>query len=170
MASSFDCENFRDFAANFPNILKAGILYRGGSIGYCSWESVGCPATVINLRFEEDEKRWNTENTTYIHCPIANKIEKYETSQQQVKRWLTDIMHHLSSAKTPILLHCKAGRDRTGIAIAVLLRILLGGEMDEEIANDYLTVEGADRSLIELSLRGLESDSARKSAASNQEW
>ena len=43
-------------------------------------------------------------------------------------------------ASTPILVHCKSGKDRTGILIAALLVLL--GLSDDEIIGDYMLSEG----------------------------
>ncbi len=42
----------------------------------------------------------------------------------------------LSSGKTPLIVHCAAGKDRTGIAVAVLLALL--GVPRDLIIEDYL--------------------------------
>jgi protein-tyrosine phosphatase len=154
MASSFECVNFRDFAQGFTGILKAGLLYRGGSVAYCSWEQAGRPATVVNLRFEDDEPRWS--GVKYLHFPIANSIEKYETSIPEVRAWLASVIKALSVEPTPILIHCRSGRDRTGVVVAVLLRLLLGRDQDNSIVDDYLRVDGARQEYILKSLQGLE--------------
>jgi len=57
-----------------------------------------------------------------------------------------------------ILIHCTAGKDRTGVVAAIILK--LAGVSDEEIANDYaLTRIGREplreRSLIRLSMEPL---------------
>ncbi len=49
---------------------------------------------------------------------------------------LRDLVHLLAEpAAYPVLLHCTAGKDRTGVAVALVLDVL--GVPDEEIAGDY---------------------------------
>ena len=166
MATTFECLNFRDVAEFFPE-LQACLLYRGGSIAYCTWESVRRPATIINLRFEADEPKWPL--TKYIHCPIENSIEKYDTSNPQVAHWLADVIRNIASAELPILIHCRSGRDRTGVVSAVLIRILLGIENDTRIVEDYMKTSGAEAGLIACSLQGLEK-SNRKCPSTHDQW
>ena len=167
MAVTFECFNFRDYSNSFPDLIRPGLIYRGGSVAFCSWESVGRPATVINLRFEADEPRWAGVN--YVHCPIENAIEKYDTSNPQVMHWLLAVIQVITAAKTPILLHCRSGRDRTGVVSAVLLRILLGSEYDRRIVQDYTLSTGAQEAFILISLQGLEKQN-RKGTFAGDQW
>jgi protein-tyrosine phosphatase len=166
MASTFECVNFRDVADFFPE-LQGGLLYRGGSIAYCTWESVRRPATVINLRYEADELKWPFAN--YIHCPIENSIEKYDTSNPQVAHWLADVIRNIASAELPIMIHCRSGRDRTGVVMAVLLRVLIGVDNDSRIVEDYMITSGAAAALVACSLEGLDK-SNRKSPSTSDQW
>ncbi len=43
---------------------------------------------------------------------------------------------HICGGKTPLLFHCSAGKDRTGVAAALILRAL--GVSDEQIIADYM--------------------------------
>ena len=49
---------------------------------------------------------------------------------------LVDLVTEISEADGPVLVHCAAGKDRTGIAIALVLRLLDVGH--EEVLADYL--------------------------------
>ncbi|RZK72911.1 MAG: tyrosine-protein phosphatase [Rhodococcus sp. (in: high G+C Gram-positive bacteria)] len=53
---------------------------------------------------------------------------------------LADVLQVAATAPGPVLLHCAAGKDRTGIAVALLLRIA-GVEPDDIIADYVLTNE-----------------------------
>lgn len=71
-----------------------------------------------------------------------NKIEKYDTSQNEVKRWLNQILQTFENPdlKFPILVHCLSGKDRTGIVIASILLVL--GIDESAIRQEYLLSEG----------------------------
>ena len=51
-------------------------------------------------------------------------------------RW-REIFQTILVAPKPILLHCHAGKDRTGIIVAILQKLV--GLDDEEIERDYLS-------------------------------
>lgn len=147
------CVNFRDVGEYLELIsgqllIPHGLLYRGGSIDHVkSHKEIGKAATIINLRNGEDVYAFDAN---YLHFPMANKVEKYNTSQKEVRRWLNQIMRALQSTdlKLPVLIHCLSGKDRTGIVIAALLHIL--GVAHEVIIEEYLLSEGkVDRKLIE---------------------
>ena len=97
------CVNFRDFANSFSNRIQPGLLYRGGSIDYCSREAIGSPATIINLRNEADEEHW--PETKYIHFQMRKNIEKYDTSQKEVKDWIADVILEISESELPVFIH-----------------------------------------------------------------
>lgn len=151
-------ENMRDFAKNFPNHLRKGILFRSGAPDFSSHELIGRPKTIISLRMEDPDFNASVvaPGVTIRHCPIANRIEKYDTNQDEVRQWLATVLKELSEpANVPILIHCRVGRDRTGVVIAVLLRILLGTGYDEAIIEDYRQTSGSKRELITRSFAGL---------------
>jgi rhodanese-related sulfurtransferase len=52
---------------------------------------------------------------------------------------LVDLVHEVARADGPVLVHCAAGKDRTGIAVALVLR-LLGVDRDLVLA-DYILTE-----------------------------
>ena len=147
------CVNFRDVGEYLELItgqvlIPHGLLYRGGSIDHVkSHEEIGKAATIVNLRNGEDVHAWDAD---YLHFPMANKVEKYDTSQKEVKRWLNQIMRAFASPdlKLPVLVHCLSGKDRTGIVIAALLQLL--GITPEVIIEEYLLSEGkVEQALIE---------------------
>lgn len=167
-------ENFFDLSASFPSIIRPGILYRSADPTFADFSACGSPKTVINLRYEPDEPRWALDHgCIYLHSPIANKIEKYDTTQEEVRKWLAVTLRLIATAEAPILLHCRAGRDRTGIVVAVLLKILMMSDKEDEstavatvdecIVQDYMKVEGSERRQIEMTMSGLQARVTAKS-------
>ena len=139
------CVNFRDLG-EFVNlicgqdILPLNKIFRGGSIDYVkNWEEIEKAKTIINLRNGQDYRTFDAE---YLHFPMSNKIEKYDTSQKEVRRWLNQIIRTFENSELeyPVLIHCLSGKDRTGIVIAALLLIL---EIDQDtIIEEYLLSDG----------------------------
>ena len=58
---------------------------------------------------------------------------------------LVDLVHEVAGADGPVLVHCAAGKDRTGIAVALVLR-LLGVDRDLVLA-DYILTEQASEAI-----------------------
>ena len=112
---------------------------------------IGRPSTIINLRMGADRE---TLGCVYRHVSIPNEHEKYDTRDRTVRRWLNEVGTAIAeSPGTPILVHCTAGKDRTGVAVAMLLLIL--GVPREVIVEEYLLSDGeVERAWIERAIDG----------------
>jgi protein tyrosine/serine phosphatase len=74
-----------------------------------------------------DVPLFKNQGAKYVQLALPNSIEKYDTSQRDVKDWLQDILltlQNMPAAEFPVMIHCRAGRDRTGIVIATILTAL----------------------------------------------
>lgn len=153
------CVNFRD-TGEFINLIagkqfiQEGKLFRGGTIDYVKrHDEIALVKSIISLRNGPDPKSFEAD---YYHFPMSNKIEKYDTSQKEVRIWLNQIMSVFQGDdfKFPFLIHCLSGKDRTGIVIATLLRIL---RIDQKIImEEYLLSEGEVKSQwLQLALDGI---------------
>jgi protein-tyrosine phosphatase len=63
-------------------------------------------------------------------------VEMYRRLPQQMAPGIQRILHRLLEGGAPLLVHCTAGKDRTGYAVAMLLHAL--GVPQEDIELDYL--------------------------------
>jgi protein-tyrosine phosphatase len=72
-----------------------------------------------------------------------------------VRRWLNAVVDTVGDAPAlPVLLHCTSGKDRTGVAVAVLLCAL--GVPQDVIVEEYLLSDGGvERAWIERALAGV---------------
>jgi len=84
----------------------------------------------------------------YFRQLAADRVDRY----RPVLRVVTDPNRH------PVLFHCTAGKDRTGVVAAILLRLL--GASDDDVAADYLLSNEVRRPMIE----ALEVDHRRRIA------
>ncbi|WP_019009875.1 tyrosine-protein phosphatase [Deinococcus aquatilis] len=142
---SAGCVNFRDVGEFLQliagkSILPPGKLLRGGKIDYVdSLDDIGSPETIINLRNGPDQHNWPVKT---LHFPTSNTLEKYNTSDGQVRRWLNAVVasFEADSLQYPVLIHCTSGKDRTGIVVAALLSIL--GVSEQSIVAEYLLSDG----------------------------
>jgi protein-tyrosine phosphatase len=142
------CVNFRD-VGEFVNLiagselLPAGRLLRGGKLDHVRDSvTIGCPATIINLRKGPDPHSFGAD---CYQCAISNDYEKYDTTQPEVRKWLASIVTIFLETELcyPVLIHCTSGKDRTGVVVAALLRI--AGVSDNVIIEEYLLSDGEVR-------------------------
>lgn len=141
------CVNFRDVGEWINEITGQIVfpvkkIFRGGKIDFIDSPADICnPRTIVNLRKgpDPDDKLVNLD---YFHFPISNDYEKYETDNKEVRKWLNyifmtfekDLIHF------PVFFHCTSGKDRTGVVVAALLKIL--NMNDDVIVEEYLLSDG----------------------------
>ncbi|HZE41813.1 MAG TPA: tyrosine-protein phosphatase [Stackebrandtia sp.] len=104
---------------------------------------------LLHIRWEAIERDATTEES-----PVPFLVERYtamiESGAVAIRRCL-----ELMCDTTPLVFHCMAGKDRTGITAAITLKLL--GVADADIAADYaLTTEGMARYHAWRLLKGLE--------------
>jgi len=120
-------------------IMHEGILYRGGTVNELFDETelpdVSC---ILSLRTGKD-KRFNQKHQ--IHIPAVDTVENYLTSNGKVRGWANRVLAAMNNEIAfPILIHCTAGKDRTGVIIAlILLAIDIHVDIIEE---EYLQTKG----------------------------
>jgi protein-tyrosine phosphatase len=135
-------------------VLPERRLLRGGTVKWLQdLVAIGQPKTMFCLQGSADEQHPEVRNH---HFPIANDIEKYDTSRSEVRTWLRGIVCTVESGgiEFPLYVHCLSGRDRTGIVVAALLKIC--GAEDEHIVEEYRLSVGAENpEPIRLALAGL---------------
>jgi rhodanese-related sulfurtransferase len=71
---------------------------------------------------------------------IETLVTLYRVLLEDAAHLLVDLVHEVADADGPVLVHCAAGKDRTGIGVALVLR-LMGVPHDEVIADYVLSDE-----------------------------
>jgi len=129
------------FFGNFHTVIP-GELYRSAQMTPAQLEAYAAGygiKTVINLRGDGGTRKWYADEKAessrlgidHIDFPMSAKKALTREQTQQ----LADI---LRTAPKPILIHCKAGSDRTGFASALYLAAVKG--IDVEDAEQQLSV------------------------------
>lgn len=81
----------------------------------------------------------NGGNIHDVMIETYSQLITSKSAQSGYRQFLTDIL----SVNQPAIFHCFAGKDRTGFAAAIILKIL--GVSDEDIFADYLLTNEARR-------------------------
>ncbi len=138
-------------------IVRRGVLYRSEVPHSTRTDlAVWPPATVIDLRSPREYTGPHplADVATIHSVPLGASLAPALAAEQTADPDLTWAYRHLTrdaageiaritalvaSAPGPVLVHCTAGKDRTGIVVAVLLRAV--GVRRADVVTDYLRTE-----------------------------
>ena len=149
--------NFREVA---PGLLVPGVLYRSDALhrltsqGRRRLGELGI-RRVIDLRSKIDRRiggrdRLRGTGIDYVRVPIdgaprgadprtVNLRDVYAFVLAHHRRELGDVIRRIAESDGPIVVHCTAGKDRTGLVVALALSAV--GIEREEILADYAATE-----------------------------
>lgn len=127
-------------SSNFHAVVE-GAFYRSAQPSMeqlARWcEELGL-ATVVVLRDDSNPELYREEATTveaagarFVHLPISDRALPERLG-------LLEIVRTIETAPQPILMHCRAGADRTGL-VSVMAAMALGGQTYER-ARDQLSM------------------------------
>ncbi|MDO5297102.1 MAG: tyrosine-protein phosphatase [bacterium] len=133
--------------------IKDAMIYRSGAFCYATAEDVAKLGslglnTIIDLRTKREiEKKEGPDRLpsgseiVTLHLPMAfkgdTKIGRYYSYALDNDESVGGFFHALANPKSyPLLYHCSAGKDRTGVLTALLLELL--GTPRPIIMEDYL--------------------------------
>lgn len=134
-------------------VFASGMVYRSGALCFASREDAAKLhglgiQTILELRIQKEitkdgpDKSYLLEKIPQrLHWPMANSHglgrEAYISYVAENRRLFRDFFRLMSKKENyPVLYHCSAGKDRTGILTALLLESL--GTPREIIVDDYI--------------------------------
>ena len=167
--------NFRDVggyrgrdgrSVQWRQLFRSDSLHRLAGRDWEAFAALGIK-TVIDLRrafeVEQTGRVPEAEGLTYLN-PVLEHVDWTEVPHPdgtQHERWLADRYLNFTedaraglatalsviadSAAAPVVVHCMAGKDRTGVVCALVLALL--GVSDDDIATDYALTQLSMESL-----------------------
>ncbi|MDV7352738.1 tyrosine-protein phosphatase [Rhodococcus oxybenzonivorans] len=135
-------------------VTRAGVLYRSDAprTGDTAPRHVPAwpPRVVVDLRSQREVKRssceWPGATTAHHHplhddaapgvTPPADLPALYELILNSGAERIASLVPLVTRADGPVLVHCAAGKDRTGVVVAALL--LAAGVKSAAVVADYL--------------------------------
>jgi len=145
--SSINLKNLRDAATTTNgNILKRGVLYRSSQLHNLNGQNqpaklgqlLGDDAIIIDLRPENSPPDKSIPGVNRINIPIAGWTDEVDVAVTDPARrsGLGRALKTMASADGPVLLHCIAGKDRTGWLVAMIMYV--NGANDQQLMKEYL--------------------------------
>jgi protein-tyrosine phosphatase len=98
---------------------------------------------IADLRARNDRAWSALRADPTVNGARATMVNAYRSMPGALSAHLPQLVSSLAAGETPLLVHCTAGKDRTGVVIALLLGFL--GAPVEEIHRDYLLSENFGR-------------------------
>ncbi|CAN7185852.1 dual specificity protein phosphatase family protein [Ensifer adhaerens] len=128
------------WTGNF-HTLVAGEVYRSAQPtpeAIAAYSKAYGIRTILNLRGEKPDERWYREEVAAAERNGIRLINFPMSASAEIDRKETDaLMAILRDAPKPLLIHCKAGADRTGLVSTIYLQQIAG--VDEETAEWQLS-------------------------------
>lgn len=145
--ASLTDEEFANFRAVSASGVGEGVLYRSSSpldpslgrnaYALAAMEAAGI-RSVVNLADSPEQMRGYDayEGSYYAECSVANPEMNYDFASEEFAQDVRDSVMFIAQNEGPYLVHCKEGKDRTGILCAILE--CFAGASCDEVYGDYM--------------------------------
>jgi rhodanese-related sulfurtransferase len=114
------------------------------------------PTVVIDLRSPTELANGHPLDhleTRLVNLPLLEELRPrehhdsptltmlYQVLLEDAAAMLVHVVHEVADADGPVLVHCAAGKDRTGVSVALVLRLL--GVRHDDVLADYILTDQA---------------------------
>lgn len=117
--------------------VEAGEVYRSNTLSPTQLAEVLAGngiRTVLNLRGAEPQSYWYRQEQSVVQQAGATLVDlKMSATQEPPDGLVLQLIEIMRTAPRPLLIHCKAGADRTGLASA-LYELLIAHKAPDEAA------------------------------------
>lgn len=117
------------------------------------------PSLVIDLRSaneSEDIHPLARSGARIVNLPLLSALRPdtappeslaglYLLLLDHASRYLVELVREVGTARGATLIHCAAGKDRTGVSVALLLRLV--GVSREDVVTDFLETQHAEQAI-----------------------
>jgi protein tyrosine/serine phosphatase len=157
------CYNFRDlggYAGRDGRRMRRGLLYRSDALHHLTAADVERLRGELGLRLIIDVRSAHevtTENSSplathpvrYEHLPLfGNQTMREEDAPDDLgdlyymmmryaREPIASVIEQIAASEDPLVFHCAAGKDRTGVISALLLSLL--GVSEADVVEDYVS-------------------------------
>ena len=156
LAGSHNVRDLGGIAITDGRVVREGLVFRSDYPAFAD-DGTGEAVRSLGLRAVVDLRRgneaaaecvsWHDHGVTYHRAPLVGgdksswfaRYHSYLATRPDSV--VAAVRHVLDPASHPVLFHCAAGKDRTGVVAALVLSVL--GVDDDEIVADYLLSDEA---------------------------
>lgn len=128
-------------SGNFHEVIP-GQLYRSSQLSQdqlATYVKANGIKTIINLRGQNDGSEWyRSEVASAEQLGVQHVDFGMSARKELTPRRVAQLIQIMRDAPKPILIHCKSGADRTGLASAIYVNRVAG--LDEETAEHQLSI------------------------------
>ena len=128
-------------SGNFHEVIP-GQLYRSSQLSQdqlVTYVKANGIKTIINLRGQNDQSEWyRSEVATAEQLGVQHVDFGMSARKELTPGRVAQLIQIMRDAPKPILIHCKSGADRTGLASAIYVNRVAG--LDEGTAEHQLSI------------------------------
>jgi protein-tyrosine phosphatase len=142
--------NFRDASSSSTKLMKSGVLYRSAKLQNATKKDTAALASllkngaIIDLRTTKVRKGApdaSVSGITNLSYPIdaASSASTYVSifvNNATDRKKFGDVITKIANTKGSVLIHCTAGKDRTGWTVAMVMYAV--GANDKQVMTEYL--------------------------------